>query len=429
MDSALDFDFDSYADLHWHYVLCILGHRPLSSSPHKKCPYPDSVDTFGIKKRELKGATDESKNFAKIRSAKITAAQIRLSTRDAADVRVMTSTFTTHHGNRAKGSVNSGETEVTRFYLHDVLGNVIALVNIPDEEGTPQVTQVYQYDGFGNPLILSQTWEMWNGALTVTDEVPNPYRWNGASGYYWDEDTGLYLMGLRWYDSTTGRFLTRDPIGFGGGDANLYRYVGNNPLNEVDPFGTWPPKWVKEYGGLFKEGCTAFTSLVYLQKINASEEEIKDVLDLPAEWVLNRGALRGGYVEVGKGNVSGGVSWTVDSGKEKYVNVTLVGGSRRTRDPKTGQFQSTYLQFDMQYSIADDGEENLSFGPTAGTSQNGKKRKGGGEVGWNIFEPQQVNLGLPVGPVTGGIIVDTSKLGSTFLDAFKVLIGQTPSEK
>jgi hypothetical protein len=42
---------------------------------------------------------------------------------------------------------------------------------------------------------------------------------------------------LRWYDSTTGRFLTRDPIGFGGGDANLYRYVGNNPLNAVDPWG------------------------------------------------------------------------------------------------------------------------------------------------------------------------------------------------
>ena len=39
------------------------------------------------------------------------------------------------------------------------------------------------------------------------------------------------------YNPETGRFLSEDPIGFGGLDANLYRYVGNNPVNFVDPNG------------------------------------------------------------------------------------------------------------------------------------------------------------------------------------------------
>ena len=32
-------------------------------------------------------------------------------------------------------------------------------------------------------------------------------------------------------------FLTKDPIGFAGGDVNLNRYVANNPINEIDPLG------------------------------------------------------------------------------------------------------------------------------------------------------------------------------------------------
>lgn len=37
------------------------------------------------------------------------------------------------------------------------------------------------------------------------------------------------------YDPTIGRWIQEDPIGFAAGDANLLRYVGNNPTNFTDP--------------------------------------------------------------------------------------------------------------------------------------------------------------------------------------------------
>jgi uncharacterized protein RhaS with RHS repeats len=39
------------------------------------------------------------------------------------------------------------------------------------------------------------------------------------------------------YDPTIGRFISEDPIAFDGGDANLYRYVGNGPTDGTDPTG------------------------------------------------------------------------------------------------------------------------------------------------------------------------------------------------
>ncbi|MEA1900480.1 MAG: RHS repeat-associated core domain-containing protein [Thermodesulfobacteriota bacterium] len=44
-------------------------------------------------------------------------------------------------------------------------------------------------------------------------------------------------MEARYYDPQVGRFISEDPIGFAGGDVNLYAYVSNNPVMFVDPDG------------------------------------------------------------------------------------------------------------------------------------------------------------------------------------------------
>jgi len=72
----------------------------------------------------------------------------------------------------------------------------------------------------------------------------------------------------RYYNPSTGRFLSEDPIGFRGGDNNFYRYVSNNPMKYFDPLGLLqmchrPLKVMpKEYGPLrhdylkLKDGST-----------------------------------------------------------------------------------------------------------------------------------------------------------------------------
>ncbi len=61
----------------------------------------------------------------------------------------------------------------------------------------------------------------------------NPFQYTGRE----NDGTGLYYYRARYYDADVGRFVSEDPIRFAGGDVNFYAYVGNNPVNMIDPFG------------------------------------------------------------------------------------------------------------------------------------------------------------------------------------------------
>ena len=85
-------------------------------------------------------------------------------------------------------------------------------------------------DSFGNVTE-------YNASNVVVTDGPLagdfPFAFTGKS---YDVSVGLYYYSARWYDSLTGRFVSADPAGLSA-DANLYRYVGNDPLNNTDPTG------------------------------------------------------------------------------------------------------------------------------------------------------------------------------------------------
>jgi len=108
-------------------------------------------------------------------------------------------------------------TNASVFYTFDERGNVAQRL---DSNGVALSTDLY--DAFG--------------ARTGTTPPSDPWGFGAQWGYQSDAETGLVLCTNRYYDPQQGRFVTRDPIGYAGG-VNLYGYVGNNPVNSVDPLG------------------------------------------------------------------------------------------------------------------------------------------------------------------------------------------------
>ena len=107
---------------------------------------------------------------------------------------------------------------INYLLVTDHIGSVRLVVNAT----TGQVAQRLDYDEFGN--VLSDS----NAGF-------QPF---GFAGGLYDPDTGLVRFGARDYDSEVGRWTAKDPILFGGGQGNLYLYVGNDPVNWIDPEGT-----------------------------------------------------------------------------------------------------------------------------------------------------------------------------------------------
>ncbi|KHD87980.1 MAG: hypothetical protein OM95_10635, partial [Bdellovibrio sp. ArHS] len=70
----------------------------------------------------------------------------------------------------------------------------------------------------------------------VKNTLPDFQPYGFAGGFY-DRYTGLVRFGARDYDPEVGRWTSKDPILFAGGDTNLYGYVANDPVNWVDPDG------------------------------------------------------------------------------------------------------------------------------------------------------------------------------------------------
>ncbi len=127
----------------------------------------------------------------------------------------------------------------TVYYCYDHNGNVTRLIN----ETGATVAQ-YEYDPFGR-IIRS----------TGDAAEDNPFRF---STKYTDDESGLVYYGYRFYDPELGRWPSRDPLeegfktftrfnphawrvetiyDFSESEPNLYAFVENDPVKEIDPDG------------------------------------------------------------------------------------------------------------------------------------------------------------------------------------------------
>ena len=86
-------------------------------------------------------------------------------------------------------------------------------------------------------VTATRLYDAWGNVVSSTGSWASPFGNAGRFGYQEDPDSGLKLLGHRYYDSSTGRFLTRDTHEQG---RNWYSYCANKPVRAFDPDGlTW----------------------------------------------------------------------------------------------------------------------------------------------------------------------------------------------
>ncbi len=114
------------------------------------------------------------------------------------------------------------------YYLTDANNNVTAVTN-----SSGVVQERYSYDAYRRVT-------MYNGPTSPGGDWSDPHTVSTQgttrlfAGEQQDPTTGLDYDRARWYNPSTGGFISQDPA---QSDPNLYRYAGNDPTGEVDPSG------------------------------------------------------------------------------------------------------------------------------------------------------------------------------------------------
>lgn len=129
-------------------------------------------------------------------------------------------------GNVVSRFVYADKVNVPAYMIRDgrtyrILSDHLGSPRLVIDTGTGEIAQRMDYDVWGN---------------VIGDSNPGFQPFGFAGGIY-DLHTGLVRFGARDYDPGTGRWTSKDPIGFRGKDSNLYGYVINDPVNYIDKTG------------------------------------------------------------------------------------------------------------------------------------------------------------------------------------------------
>lgn len=125
-------------------------------------------------------------------------------------------------------------------FLADALGSTVGLVN-----SLGAIATNYTYEPFGATTVGGSA----NG---------NSYEFTGRE----NDGTGLYFYRARYYSPTFHRFIAQDPLGFAGGDTNLYGYVYNAPTDLTDPTGQQAEMICEEAPQLCEEAGEGLSALI-----------------------------------------------------------------------------------------------------------------------------------------------------------------------
>ena len=230
-------------------------------------------------------------------------------------------------GNPVAEMDSSGTVTAVNVFAHDGL---VARV-----EGS--TTKYYQFDAQGSvahrtnssgSVTSSSKYEAYGKHVNIPGSTVDTYGWNGRWGYYYDTDSGLYLCQQRYYDANQGRWLNRDPIGYGGG-VNLYGYCGGSPVGWHDKIGLVRivAYWYEVGSGIVPLGIPGITPVITVRVVGYH-------VGLAVYDNMGRGKTRlyaGGPERYGNGNWGklidkGGVvgDGSQDDGKHNGLGVVLV---------------------------------------------------------------------------------------------------------
>ncbi len=147
-------------------------------------------------------------------------------------------------------SIQSSGSSITtnRYYYH--LNQLWSVIAISNQSGT--VVQNYTYDSFGKAYIVTG-----NGTGTILTPVSS-YAGNTYSnsrlytGREYDKETNLYYLRARYYNTETGKFISRDPVRQSD-QVNLYTYVANSPFMGTDRDGRKASQMIAKTWSLTKD--------------------------------------------------------------------------------------------------------------------------------------------------------------------------------
>ncbi len=121
--------------------------------------------------------------------------------------------------------------------ISDHLGSPRLVVNI----ATGVVEQRIDFDTWGNVVNVHTPEFEEHGCSNAGDAgCIGAVQSFGFAGGIYEAQTGLTRFGARDYDGTIGRWTSKDPIRFSGGDSNLFGYVFSDPINYTDQTGLSP---------------------------------------------------------------------------------------------------------------------------------------------------------------------------------------------